>query len=281
MNKFRGSKLNSWVTSLVMVSIGLHGLVLALPMPDLAEEKTETPEPTETEVIQVVTLPKLATAPESLQSPVPEPAEPPPIEPPIVEAPAEEIVLAKPEILDELEPEPEEFEDSEWEENSGIEDHQTDLNDAEEESTQEPSLDQRLTSLDSYSNFDGTRIGDSAALGRLGEIAEQGVFPTLFNSLEQSLSPIAVPLQECLENPPGESVSVVVEVGPDGTLMGEPELLNSSGYDVLDEKVLATAREANYGAHHSGDESKLYSFAIQIDYEACNVAGLTNAKPSG
>ena len=279
MTKFRRPKLNSWVTSLVMVSIGLHGLVMALPMPNLVEEKPETPEPSETEVIQVVTLPKLATAPESLQSPVPE--QPPPAEPPTVEEPVEDIILTTPEILDELEPEPEEFDHSEWEESSGIENHQTDLSDPEEEPTNEPSLEQRLANLDSYSNFDGTRLGNDAALGRLGEIAQQRGFPSLFNSLEQTLAPIAVPLQECLDNLPGESVSVVVEIGPDGMLISEPELLNSSGYDVLDEKVLVTAREANYAAHHSGDESKLYSFAIQIDYEACNVAGLTNAKTSG
>ncbi len=280
MTKFRMPKLNSWVTPLVMVSIGLHGLVLALPMPYLGE-KPEEPEPElpEPELIQVVTLPKLATAPDSLESPVPEPVEPLPVEPPPVEEPVEDIVLANPEILEEIEPEP--FNDSEWEEDSGIENHQTDLGDAEDEATTEPTLDQRLASLDSYSNFDDTRIGDNAALGRLGKIAQQGVFPTVFDTLERSLSPIAVPLQECLEDPPGESVSVVVEVGPDGTLTGEPELLNSAGYDVLDEKVLVIAREVDYAAYHSAGESKMYSFAIQIDYEACNVAGLTNAKTSG
>ncbi len=266
MTQFRVSKLNSWVTSLVMVSIGLHGLVLALPLPDLVEEKTETPDPSETEVIQVVTLPKLATAPESLQSPVPDPVEPP-LEPPAVEEPVEDIVLTAPEILEETEPEP--VEDSEWEENSGIEDYQSDLGNAEDEATNEPTLEQRLATLDSYHNFDNTRVGDNAALGRLGAIAQQKGFPTIFDDLEQSLSPITVPLQDCLDNPPGESVSVVVEIGPDGTLMGEPELLNSSGYDVLDEKVLVTAREANYAAYHSTGESKLYSFAIQIAYEDC------------
>lgn len=267
MTKFRVPKLNSWVTSLVMVSIGLHGLVLALPMPNLVNEDTEPPTPSDPEVIQVVTLPKLATAPDSLESPVPEPAEPPPVEPPSVEEPVEDIVLATPEILEEIEPEL--FDDSEWEENSGIEDHQNDLGDAEDETTNEPTLDQRLASLDSYSNFDSTRIGDDAALGRLGTITQQKGFPTVFDDLEQSLSPIAVPLQECLDNSPGESVSVVVEIGPDGTLIGEPELLNSSGYDVLDEKVLVTALEANYAAYHSAGESKLYSFAIQINYEDC------------
>ncbi|ESA34142.1 hypothetical protein N836_18005 [Leptolyngbya sp. Heron Island J] len=264
-----------------MVSIGLHGLVLALPMPNLVEEKNEPPEPSEPEVIQVVTLPKLATAPDSLQSPVPEPAEPLPVEPPTVEEAVEDIVIADPEILDELEPEPEPLDDSEWEDNSGIENHQTDLGNGEDEATSEPTLDQRLASLDSYSNFDGTRVGDTVALSRLGEISQQGGLPSRLRDLERALSPVTVPLQECLDEAPGDSVSVMVEVGPDGMLSGDPELLNSSGYDVLDEKVLATLREANYAAYHSAGESKLYSFAIQIDYAACNVAGLANTKTSG
>ncbi|MEO0971410.1 MAG: hypothetical protein AAFX80_24660, partial [Cyanobacteria bacterium J06639_18] len=58
----------------------------------------------------------------------------------------------------------------------------------------------------------------------------------------------------------------------DGALTKEPELLNSAGHEVLDEKALALAETADYGTHHPAGETNAYSFAIQIDYEACQNA---------
>ena len=152
----------------------------------------------------------------------------------------------------------------------------------EEGETDAPTLEQRLASLDSYTNFDGTRLGEIAASGRLGEIAQAGgEWPSPLRSLEQTLSAVDVPLQECLDDPPGTSVSVMVEVGPDGALLGEPELLNSAGYDVLDERVLEIARTADYGAYHAAGKTKTYSYTVQIDYEACNVAALADTEATG
>ncbi|NEQ55785.1 MAG: hypothetical protein F6K11_37740, partial [Leptolyngbya sp. SIO3F4] len=120
---------------------------------------------------------------------------------------------------------------------------------------------------------DGSRVGDGAATSQLGEIVTQtGIFPSPLRELESVLSAIVVPLQNCLDNPPGDSVSVVVQVGPDGALTQDPELLNSSGYEVLDEKALEISREADYGSYHSSGETKAYSFAIKVDYDACNMA---------
>ena len=76
MAKSRLPKLNSWVTLLVLASIGLHGLVLALPMPGLVEEEPEKTEYFDPDAIQVVSLPKLATgSEESEELPLPEPPE--------------------------------------------------------------------------------------------------------------------------------------------------------------------------------------------------------------
>ena len=98
MAKLYRPKFNSWLTTLVLVSIGLHGLVLALPMPSLEPPAEIEAVPDDPDVIQVVTLPKLATAPESPQPPPPEPLpEPPPPEPP----PVDDIVITDPEILEE------------------------------------------------------------------------------------------------------------------------------------------------------------------------------------
>ncbi len=274
MAKLRLPKLNSWVTTLVLASIGLHGLVLALPMPDLVVETPETPEITDPEVIQVVTLPKLAKAAEPSESSeplLPEPEDPLPEEPPFREAPVEEIVLADPEILDEIEPELDDFIEDEWEQEPDIEPNPVGVD--EELRDEEPielTLDQRMASLDSYSNFDGMRVGDGVAATRLGEISLQGGgWPSPFRELEQGLVAVMVPLQDCLEEPPGTSVSFIVEVGPDGMLTGDPEPLNSAGYEVLDEKALEIARNADYAAYHPAGETKAYSFAIQIEYEAC------------
>ncbi|EKU99357.1 hypothetical protein Lepto7375DRAFT_1384 [Leptolyngbya sp. PCC 7375] len=269
MTKFRLPKLNSWVTTLVLASIGLHGLVLALPMPNLIEEKLEVPDETEPEVIQVVTLPKLARTPGSSKSPLPEP---PLEEPPPVEEPVDELVLANPEILEDLEEiEPELDDFSEWEEEPGFDEEPLDQGDGEEDPL-ELTLDERIASLDSYADFDDTQIGNTPVLTQLGKMAEQGFFPTPLRNLERALSEVEVPLRECLENPPGTSVSFMVEVGPDGTLTRDPEPLNSSGYQVLDEKALEIARVADYAAYHAMGKTKSYSFEIDIDYEACNLA---------
>ncbi|MGD1953179.1 MAG: hypothetical protein ACFB14_26565 [Leptolyngbyaceae cyanobacterium] len=278
MAKFHLSKLNSWVTPLVLASIGLHGLVLALPMPSL-DTPPEPPETSETEMIQVVTLPKLARSPETSKPPLPQQPELPPEEP---FPTAEEFVLADPERLDELE-QPDEWQEEEEDySESELETDGADMGTEAEGETDAPTLDQRLASLDSYTNFDSTRLGDNAATSRLGEIAQAGgEWPSPLRQLEQTLSAVDVPLQECLDDPPGTSVSVMVEVGPDGALIGEPELLNSTGYNVLDEKVSEIARTADYGTYQAADKTKTYSYTVQIDYEACNVAGLADTETTG
>ncbi|NEQ55801.1 MAG: hypothetical protein F6K11_37825 [Leptolyngbya sp. SIO3F4] len=203
MAKFYRPKLNSWLTTLVLASIGLHGLVLALPLPRLVEpppeEVEELPDP---EVIQVVTLPKLATAPESPDPPIPDP----PLEEepqPVVEA-VEEIVITEPELLDEIEPEfiePDDIEFNDDLDTSNESGEPVSTEDGENGQQSEPTLEQRIASLDSYSNFDGSRVGDGAATSQLGEIVTQtGIFPSPLRELESVLSAIVVPLNSALLN---------------------------------------------------------------------------------
>ncbi|MEM9980347.1 MAG: hypothetical protein AAF808_22205 [Cyanobacteria bacterium P01_D01_bin.2] len=156
MAKFHLPQLNSWVTSLVLASIGLHGLVLALPVPDLADPPPEPLEMADPEVIQVVTLPKLARGSESLEPSLPEPpTEPPPLEEP------DELVLLEPELLDEIEP----GELDEWDDTPVVENHSSegDLGEMEEGSTASPTLDQQLANIDSYGDYDDTQAGDAYA----------------------------------------------------------------------------------------------------------------------
>ncbi|MBT9312832.1 energy transducer TonB [Leptothoe kymatousa] len=265
------SKLNRWLTPLVLTSIGLHGLVLALPMPRLVEEEPEKTELVEPKVIQVVTLPKLATGP-SDALPLPEPPEEAPLElppegPPTEVAIVEEIIVTEPEILEYLEPEPE----TEPEPAVG----QLPEEDNTLPPPEPPTLDDRIATRDSYSNFDGTRMGNGVTTNRLTEIFQQtGSFPLPLRALEGTLSSIVVPLQDCLPDQPGDAVSVMVNVDADGALMGDPQLLNSTGYEVLDAKALEMAQAADYAPHHTPGEPKGYTFNIKVDYEACNVAAL-------
>ena len=276
MAKLYRPKFNSWLTTLILVSIGLHGLVLALPMPSLVEPTPEIEAvPDEPEVIQVVTLPKTVTEPKS--------AEPPPPEP-LPEPPPEEIAITDPEILEEIQEEPEEPEaepDSQGGPNPDEDDPEDDEDNSDDEP--EPTLDQRMANAENYSRFDGDRVGDDVVTNRLREITMQtSVLPSLLKSLQAELPAIVVPLQDCLPNPPGRSVSVMARVDAAGALEGTPELLNSTGYEVLDEKAMEIASQASYVQHHSLGESKTYSFRIEVDYRACdtalNLIDLTNTQ---
>ncbi|MEA5464029.1 hypothetical protein [Leptothoe sp. PORK10 BA2] len=276
MAKFHRPKLNNWLLTLVLASIGLHGLVLALPMPDLAEVPPETEELADSEIIQVVTLPKLATGPEVVAQPLP----PKPPEKPLPRTePGVDIVITDPEILEEIEPELVEVEDDF--DNGELENefnHDTenggDIPDEGEEDPRELTLAQRLASRDSYQNFNGAKVGNDYASNELlnRSLKPGGTWPTPLHALARELPPIVVPLQDCLEDKPGDSITVVVRIGPDAQIIGAPEAINSTGYEVLDEKALQIAREADYGPHHDAGETKDYAFAIKVDYEACNVA---------
>ncbi|MBE9070184.1 hypothetical protein IQ260_26435 [Leptolyngbya cf. ectocarpi LEGE 11479] len=280
MAKFHLPKLNSWVTPLVLASIGLHGLVLALPMPDLGDPPVAVEELPEPEVIQVVTLPKLATASESPESPIPEPVQPE--EPPPPAPPTEDIVLTDPEILDQTDPEILDQVEPEFDEpdDSGDESDADERDDGDGESEQELTLDQRIASRDSYQNFDGTKVGDIYVQNELLKLSQLpgGSWPTPLHTLAGELPALVVPLQDCLENKPGDSITIVVQIGPEAQLLGEPEAVNSTGYAVLDEKALEIAKAADYAPHHTPGKTKDYSFAIKVDYEACNVA--SNQFPS-
>ena len=264
MAQFYRPKFNSWLTSLILVSIGLHGLVLALPLPDLVDPPPEVEELPEPEVIQVVTLPKLATASESSEPPVPEPPE----EPPPPEPPMEDIVLTDPEILDQVElefvdEEPNDSGDESGPDETGDDGGQTDA----------PTLDQRIASLDSYQNFDGTKVGDTYVQNELLKRSQLpgSSWPSPLHALAGELPSIVIPLQDCLDNKPGDSITVVVQLGPDAQLVGDPEAVNSSGYTVLDEKAIEIAKAADYAPHHTPGKTKDYSFSIKVDYDACDV----------
>ncbi|MEL6813293.1 MAG: hypothetical protein AAFP03_00605 [Cyanobacteria bacterium J06598_3] len=106
-----------WLSPLLLVSLGLHGVGLLIPMPDLTPEALEDPEVELPDPIQVTELPlKLEPEPEPEPEPVfipppPPVVIPPPVTPPpVVEAappPVVEPLPPEPDPLPELEPAPE------------------------------------------------------------------------------------------------------------------------------------------------------------------------------
>lgn len=269
MAKFSLPKLNSWVTPLVLTSIGLHGLVLALPMPNLVEDDTDVPEAPDPEVIQVVTLPKLATTPNASEPSLPEPLteEPPP------EATAEDLVLVAPEIVDELEP-VDEIEPEVAEDDFDLGEFESDLNEqhVDDGLPLEPTLDQRLASIDSYDDYNGAHTGtegEQYANGKLIEwIPKADGYDLDLTPNHLAIQSLEIPLQECFQgNAPNSVVGVGVFVDVNGLLEGEPELLGSTGYSVLDEKALEIARQASYPAT---DVKKAYSIEIKVNYTRCS-----------
>lgn len=285
MAKFHLPKLNSWVTTLVLASIGLHGLVLALPMPSLVEQPPEVTEVPDPEVIQVVTLPKLVTAPESLEPPLPEIEEEPPPEKEPEEVLDEELVLVDPDVLDEVLPEPEE-ELTSVEPTTSLPGET--LPDTDPNQTE---LDKQLEKRESYSTLNNEKTGadfreggsnfSGALVGWMGKKAVSN--PDIF--LTDHLEPIEAVLQpvnslSCLkdasgvEQPPSDFVSIAVEVSStDGSLVLNPDspyALNSSGYEILDKKALEIAKDADYSPYYDpNNPAPGYWFNVQVDYDFC------------
>ncbi len=282
MAKFNLPKLNSWLTPLVLTSIGLHGLVLALPMPGLVEDEPEQTEYLDPEVIQVVSLPKLARGPEeSEELTLPEPPEedPEPEEPKLEpEKPLEELIVTDPEILEEVESEPLEEEQTPEEP-----EQPTDLDSGDEPdpTTDETELDKELKKRENYASFNDEKIGadyrDGGTLfyGELfGWMAKRSNPNIRKTDHLPAIEAVLPPVQslKCLDNAPTEFVSVIVEVSEsDGSLVEDadsPYALNSTGHKILDNKALEIVKQADYSPYFNADEpAPGYWFNIRVDYD--------------
>ena len=270
MTKLRLPNLNSWVTTLILVSIGLHGLVLALPMPSLIEEKAEPPDPPDPDVIQVVTLPKLAKAPDSSEPPLPDPPEPLPEEVPFLEEPVEDVVLAEPEILDEIEPEL--FEDEIEPEDSPA----VDEGGLEEQSPETPLGE--TEDGEKYGEYNGEQVDQfDFTISAAWEPQVRAEFPIsddetvgfLKNKdLEISLQPFRP--STCLPDDPSGEVTVGIVLDAEDDLLGDPTLLSHTGYPDLDDEIIEFARTINYLQKQSPGVIKPYWLSLQIEYEPCD-----------
>ena len=239
---------------LVVLSIGLHALLLRVPMPDV--EKAEVVEPDEPEVIEVVKLPEVASLPAAADieappavtpAPPPQPVTPPPVQPqpgvapaPVIETPVAETPAPEEQIDPETEPETETEPEPETAPEPEIE---------PETAPEPPTLVQRLADPEEYVSYAKTATEENAyrraSTDWYGEVF---MAHSLIPGKHNPDPPIVLDAPLCPTPLPATEVEVGVVVNADGGLEGEPVTLRSTGYDVLNEQVLVLAKEQAYPA---------------------------------
>lgn len=265
----------------LLVSLGLHGLLLCIPI----SEPDQAPPVADPERLQVVSLPPVAeqpvpapeipTAPEGARAaePMPRPASPATRADYLLAVPAEPAAepAAQPPVISRDEPSPPA--DSDGPAPAAPADADIDADtDAdsptmpppENTSEDEPSLDERLANLDSYNDFQPPTDAQGATAALVEWVSAN---PQEFPEPLRDLKPILpVPLSTCLAQQPAENISVVVSVTPEGDLATEPTLLGTTGYSILDKKALQIARETDYP---TPSRAKAYSMEIKVENSAC------------
>ncbi len=263
---------------LALLSIGLHGVLLAWPMPEsspevpesLPESLTETTAPTTT--VGVLRLPvavkpvaeTMAAAPasQSPQAPVPKappvvlsapPASPLPPPSPVPVEPVEAKPPAPPTDMVALEPVPPELPPA--------------------------TLDDRLLDPEQYQFNQQAKslVADEFAFhtsvvpGWL-EAEGQGLSDNEAPVLGTKLAPLQVtyPISACLTPAPAEGLVGVI-VNAAGQLVKEPVLLDSTGYTVLDEKALELALQRSFEPQSSGlPNPQAHWLPVQVQYDGAN-----------
>lgn len=261
---------------LALFSIGLHGVLLAWPVPEstpeAAEGLTEITDPSA--VVGVVRLPAAAEpfaeaiaaapAPQSTQAPPPKapplvrsapPASPQPAPPqPQVEEEAATVPPAPPTAGVDLEPVP-----------------------------PEPlplSLDDRLRDPAQYqfnqqakSLVTNEVAFHTSVVPTWLETEGQGLSDTDIPVLGSKLAPLQVPypIAACLTPAPAEGLMGVI-VNASGQLVKEPVLLDSTGYTVLDEKALELALQRSFEPNPGSalPNPQAHWLPIQVEYSGAN-----------
>ena len=271
----------------VIVSLGLHWAVLQIPIGDefadgeITQEFPASEVPTET--IDVVRLP--APEPEPELSPTPAPvagAEQLPRQvqpPPVIPQPQSLQPLnlqpqpaPLPEPDPEPTPEPAPASTPAPEPDPGPEPVPTPT----PEPTPEPTpltLDERLHTLAEYQPNNRAKSLATETNEFLNWYFSQDWDEFEVQPLPgaKDLAPLglAYPLAQCLTPPPTDGQLVVI-VNPDGSLAQEPQVLGSTGYDVLDDKALADAAQYEFPMNEGLDQPAptVYWLPVAVDYAA-------------
>ncbi|MEO1590831.1 MAG: hypothetical protein AAFU71_06025 [Cyanobacteria bacterium J06632_22] len=230
-----------WFWPLVVLSVGLHGGLLLVPMPDI-EKPEAVVEEEDSEVIEVVTLPDVAPLPAAADIEAPPAVAPPPPEPVAPEPAASELVVPSPVIEPAVEP-------------YGVEPLTPEPPIAESDPAPAvtdpgpPTLAQRLADPDQYVSYAKTDTEEN--FYRSVSTDWYGVVFSAYGSIPGKYNPdpsIVVETPLCPTPLPPSEVEVGVVVNPDGSLEGEPVTLRSTGYDVLNEQVLELVKAHAYPA---------------------------------
>ncbi len=258
---------------LLLLSLGLHGVVLSMPVTERSPEveplpATEHALDLTTDAIDVVQLPASPEAPTPEPEPVPvasaPPAPPPPVSPPAVPPvpspsappPADVPTPATPapETSDSPTPDP-------------TPEPSEPLTTAERLRT--PSEYEYINRNKSLTADDFERFTFEVVPGWIEAVSQnlgQDVAPDL--GKEQPTLSIQYPITTCLPAPPAEGLVGVI-VKADGSLMQAPELLDSTNYPVLDDYALEQAAEKSFEPHNSPSPLARW-LTVKVVYDAAN-----------
>lgn len=266
---------------LALLSIGLHGVLLAWPMPEsspeapesLPESLTEATAPAAVGVLRLPAAPEpaetvaAAPAPQSPQSPPPQ--SPPPQSPPVVRSvppvsPPPAPLPTPVEPVEATPPEP-----------------PTEVAKLEPVPPEPPpaTLDDRLRDPGQYQFNQQAKslVADEFAFhtavvpGWL-EAEGQGLGDSEVPVLGTKLAPIQVtyPISACLTPAPAEGLVGVIVNGA-GQLVKDPVLLDSTGYTVLDEKALELALQRSFEPHSGSlPNPQAHWLPVQVQYDGAN-----------
>ncbi|MGB3138081.1 MAG: hypothetical protein WBG38_13845 [Nodosilinea sp.] len=248
---------------LALVSIGLHGLLLGMPLsestPEPQSDLTELSDPAA--VIDVVRLPapsvSVAEVMPELPAAAPEPtaspsaAAPAPAAP---TAPAAPLLPVPPPVTETtLEPVPPELPPATLDDR---------LRDPAQYQFNQQAKSLTADEISLYTN----------ELSAWLEAESEGLSDDNAPELGTKLAPLQVvyPIATCLVPPPAEGLVGVI-ISTTGQLVQDPILLDSTGYTVLDEKALEIALQRRFEPQTgSRPNPKAYWLPVQVQYNGSN-----------
>ena len=254
-----------------LLSLGLHGLVLSLPMPDTAPSALDSL-PEQSDPIEAIAVVRLPLAPPSAAELPPTIAPPPVVTPPATAnrpaqpvAPSPDPSVSKPALPEtSILPEPVPPEAS--------------LDDPPEVPP-EATLEDRLSDPAEYAFNQQAKslIADEvnlhiAVVPDWLEAEGQGLGDDEVPVRGTKLAPlqVAYPINSCLSPLPAEGLVGVI-VTPTGQLVKDPILLDSTGYDVLDEKALELALDSTFAPLAEGsvapNNPRAHWLPVQVQYD--------------
>ncbi len=139
--------------------------------------------------------------------------------------------------------------------------------------TDEASAERELTdwqaSIRRQANVDGVENIEPTQIAELTQIR----YP-----IESTEKADGRPFSVCLEKEP-HSAEVGILFDSQGQIAGEPKLIRSTGYSALNEEIMAAI--AKYDGFPDGYQSKAYTFAVEVDYDADACVSLAELMPPG